>query len=123
RRQHTHVIGGRPIHTTMASGYSSPDVAAADHDGCLDTESSDFLDAIGDPTDDLRRNVFARTAFLKSFPAQLEDNALVGGRRWFALHDEGDDQQNVEALGSKMRNLALKARFNSPFEASGLKRA
>ena len=48
RREHAHVVGGRPVHAAAAPVDAAVDVAAADHDGDLYAPVADRPDLPGD---------------------------------------------------------------------------
>ena len=54
RRQHAHVVGGRPVHPARACRDAAEDVASADDDGRLNAQSLDFADIERDSRGDRR---------------------------------------------------------------------
>jgi hypothetical protein len=70
----------------VAGGEAAPNIAPTDDHGGLNAERLDFLDPLGDLPHDLRRNIFAGSAFAQRFTAQLEDDALIDWGWSFALH-------------------------------------
>ena len=53
RGQHAHVISGDAVHLLGLLGDAAKKIAAADHDGDLDTETVDFGELGGDLVDPL----------------------------------------------------------------------
>ena len=78
RRQHAHVVGGRPVHPARAGGDAAEDIAAADDDGGLDAHRLDF----GDVERDLRGHggIDAVVGLAhQGFAGEFEKDAFVGG--------------------------------------------
>ena len=97
RGQHTHVVGGGPVHPPHAGRQPSEDVPAADHDGDLDAEPMDFSDLFGD----LRRHAWVdseRFGAKERLSRHLQENALV--RR--CSHDRRDYRSAPGCIGGRM---------------------
>ena len=77
RRQHAHVVGGRPVHAARARRDATKDVAAADDDGGLDTHALDFGDVLGDLGGDGRIDAVVLRAH-ERFAGEFQEDAFVG---------------------------------------------
>jgi hypothetical protein len=74
--QHSHVIGRDPVKTLSAGGQSAKDIAAADDDADLNTQSVNVFDFGGDAADNVR--VDSEGLFThQNFTAELQQNAFV----------------------------------------------
>ncbi len=78
RRQHAHVVAAGAIHAARAGGQAPEDIAAANHDGRLDTEVLDVFDVPGDLGGDGRVDAVLLLAH-QGFARELQEDAFVGG--------------------------------------------
>src|SRR5262249_4905628 len=79
RRQHAHVVAGRPVEASLGGGQAAEDVSSADHERDLDTHLVDAFDLRRDRLDDLKVDAVVPAA-AKRLAAQLEQNPVVLGR-------------------------------------------
>src|SRR5207249_10386230 len=71
RREHTHVISRRAIHSTMAGCKPPPDVATPNNDRNLHSQIPDLEDLLCDIGHDPWRDRLEASRFTKRFAAQL----------------------------------------------------
>jgi hypothetical protein len=81
RPQHSHVVCRDPVHAALAGGIAADDIAASDHDGELRAISALHPDdLLSDCMDDTRIDAESPRGG-QGLAAELQEHALVSGRR------------------------------------------
>ena len=78
RRQHAHVVAGRPVHPLGRGGEAAVDVAGADDDRDLDPAGTDRRDLLGDALHLSRIGAVAKVAHQR-LARELEQDAFELG--------------------------------------------
>src|SRR5262245_35295803 len=98
--QHSHVIGGRTVHSPVRGRNTAPDVTTADHNRHLHIEVAHLFYALGDVTHYSERNVIPGAALLHCFAAQLQHHALINWR--FCFHGRKQiSKQKIAMFGKQ----------------------
>ena len=72
RRQHSHIVGGRPIHPAMTGREPSPNITTPDDNRDFDAKIADLQNLFRDIGHYQRRDGLMAPGLTKRFTAQLE---------------------------------------------------